>query len=135
MLQFLLDALQKLDIGCSPPWSKKKTSQEEKFTAEDDGGGYSKMLKSLKSKIKGGSSQDGDTDISLTKEEKIGDVSNPTKIVIESEVESESTEVLKKLDDTLDSSEIVCVTDENGKVSQNYLAIFEEAPVIICLIF
>ena len=117
VLQFLLDSLQKLDIGCSPPWSKKKTSQEKKVTAEDDGVNYSKMLKTLKSKITGDSFQDGDGDTSSTKKEKVGGVSNPTKIVIESEVESESTGALKKLDDALDSSEIVCVTDENGEVS------------------
>ena len=117
VLQFLLDSLQKLDIGCSPPWSKKKTSQEKKFITEDDEVNCSKMLKSLKSKITGDSFQEGDRDISSTKKEKVGSVSNPTKIVIESEVESESNGALKKFDDALDSSEIVCVTDENGEVS------------------
>ena len=146
LLQFVLDAIQRLDIGCSLPWSKKKTLEEKKFTIKDDGVDYSMMLKSLRSKITGGSARDGDTELSKAEEEKkkIG-VPNPTKIVIESEVEGdESGEAVKKLDDALDSSEIICVTDEDGEVSEttkifctilsilyNTVTAFEEAPAII----
>ena len=120
LLQFVLDAIQRLDISCSLPWSKKKTLEEKKFTIKDDGVNYSKMLKNLRSKITGRSAQDGDTELSKAKEEKKKiDAPNPTKIVIESEVEGdESGEAVKKLDDALDSSEIVCVTDEDGEVSE-----------------
>ena len=116
LLQFMLDGLQKLDIGCSPPWSKKSTSQEKKLTdTDDDGVSYSKMMKSLKTKITGRSSQGGDMDVSTTKEEKSLGVPNPTKIVIESEVEGDSAGAIKKLDEALDSS------DENEEVSEAIL--------------
>jgi hypothetical protein len=98
VLQYFLDALQGLDLGCRPPWSKKKEIEGE-LEEQDKKKKYSGMMKSLKSKLTG-KSADGDTETEKT----IG-VPN---VVVESEKSGET-----KFDSTADS-EIVVLTDENS---------------------
>ena len=97
VLQYLLDSLQKLDVGCSPPWSKKKSKIEGEL-GEEDGKKYSGMMKSLKSKLTGKSLDDD-------KEKKTIGVPN---VIVESEKSGET-----KVDSTAES-EIIVVTDENS---------------------
>ena len=96
LLQYFLDSLQRLDVGCTPPWSKKKAKTDGELEEQDEKK-YSSMMKSLKSKLMGKSS-DGDT------EKKAIGVPN---VVVESEKSGET-----KFDSTAES-EIVVVTDEN----------------------
>ena len=97
LLQFFLDRLQRLDVGCTPPWSKKKAKADGELEEQDEKK-YSSVMKSLKLKLTGKSS-DGDTEKKTT----IG-VPN---VVVESEKSGET-----RFDSTTQSG-IVVVTDEN----------------------
>ena len=102
ILQFILDYLRGLDLGCRPPWSKKKAKAEGELEEQDERKKYPSMMKSLKSKLTG-KSADRDTE-----KETIG-VPN---VVVESEKSGET-----KFDSTAES-EIVVVTDENSNDSE-----------------
>ena len=99
LLQFFLDSLQRLDIGCRPPWSKKKAIMDGELD-EQDRKKYSSMMKSLKSKLMG---KNSDRD----KEEKTIGIPNIT--AVESKRSGET-----KFDSTAAESEIVDMTDENS---------------------
>ena len=97
LLQFFLDSLQRLDVGCSPPWNKKKAKTDGELEEQDEKK-YSSMMKSLKSKLTGKSSDDD------TEKKKTIDVPN---VIVESEKSGET-----KFNLTAES-EIVVLTDEN----------------------
>ena len=99
VLQFILDYLQGLDLGCRLPWSKKKEKTEGELEEQEERKTYPSMMKSLKSKLTG-KSADRDAE-----KETIG-VPN---VVVESEKSGET-----KFDSTADS-EIVVMTDEDSE--------------------
>ena len=104
LLQLLLDRLQKLDVGCSPPWSKKKKAKADRELSEQEGKKYSSMLRSLKLKLTGKNSDD---DSGSKEEDKT--IGIPT---VTGEKSSET-----KFDSTAKSAEIVVITDETTDVS------------------
>ena len=116
LLQYFLDSLQRLDVGCTPPWSKKKAMDGE-LKEEQDEKKYSSMMKSLKSKLMGESS---DRD----KEEKTIGVPNIT--AVESKRSGET-----KFDSTAAESEIVGITDENSDEVSIFTIIMHKTMVTV----
>ena len=98
ILQIFLDYLQGLDLGCRPPWSKKKAKAEGELEEQIEKKKSPSMMQSLKSKLMG-KSADCDTEKQT--------ISVPN-VVVESEKSGET-----KFDSTAES-EIVVVTDENS---------------------
>jgi hypothetical protein len=96
VLQFFLDALQGMDLGCRRPWGKKKVVIPDQQGTRKK---YSGMMKRLKSKLTMGKNSDCD-------EEKTIGVPNIT--VTESKISDET-----KVDSISSDSEIVAMTDKN----------------------
>ena len=99
LLQFFLDSLKRLDMGCTPPWSKKKAKMDGELDKQDRKT-YSSMIKSLKSKLMGESSD-------CDKEKKATGVPNIT--AVEGKTSGET-----KFDLTAAESEVIVMTDENS---------------------
>ena len=97
VLQFFLDVLQGLDLGCRLPWRKKKAVKMDQDQLGDRKR-YSGVIKSLKSKLMIGKSHDS-----------CDEGKTISVIVAESKILSDET----KPESTSTDSEVVVMTNEN----------------------